>query len=92
MYGIEVFIIFSVTSFNFTVVSGSVRLDEFVLDREFLKGCFKEGFLVGAERVEAVCEFQPIIRLDAFNSIRETLNTMTDELGRGIGIMLFKCF
>ena len=55
--GIEFFIVLSMTALHFPVVSGGVGLNELMPDAELLQGGFKERFLFGSLRVQAVREF-----------------------------------
>lgn len=55
--GIEFFIVLSMTALHFPVVPGGVGLNELMPDAELLQGGFKERFLFGSLRVQAVREF-----------------------------------
>ena len=77
---IEVFIVFAVAALDLAVVSGSERLNAFVLNTKPIQGYFKERFLVGALRVEPVGKLRAVVRLDAFDGIREAFHAVLDEL------------
>ncbi len=90
--GIEVFVVFAVTALDLTVMPGSERFNAFVMNTKAIERYFKERFLVGALRVEAVCKLGAIVCLDALNSIRKAFHTMLNELRGRIRIMLFEGF
>ena len=80
MAGIEVFVIFTMAALDLPVVSRREGLNAFVLDAKLIQRNFKECFLVRTLRVEPICELGAVVRLDAFDSIREAFHTMLNEL------------
>ena len=72
MRRIEIFIVFAVRSFYFTVMSRSVRFDEFVLYATLFETRLKQCGLVSIGR-KPVCELGSVIRLYALYLKRERI-------------------
>ena len=89
---IEVFVIFSMAALDLTVVSGRKRLDEFMTNSKLSQRSFKQCFFIGALGVQTIGKLEAVVRLNAFDGIRKALYTMFDELRRGKGVVLLKCF
>lgn len=89
--GIKAFIIFAVASFNLAVMSGRKRSDQLMPDTVFHKAYLEEcRFVRTTMGCKAFGEFQFIVCLDTLNRMRESLEEMFQELGRGIGTVFFK--
>ena len=67
MRSIEFFIVLTVASFHFSIVSGRVGPDELMPNVMLLQSFFKQGLFVRALGVEAVGKFRAIVGLDALN-------------------------
>ena len=87
---IKFFVVFTVTTLHFAIVAGCVWTDKLVADAKPFQLQLKERGLIGAFRQEAVRKLGSVIRLDTFNAIRELFHNMTQENGRGIGIVFLK--
>ena len=78
---VEFLVILSVTTLNFAVMSWCIRLNQLVPNTELrqcvLKECWLRIFCIG----KAICKFAAIVRLDALDGIRKTLNTVLNEQG-----------
>ena len=92
MVSIEGFVIFSMAALDLTVMPGRERLNAFVLNTKAIQRYFKERFLVGAPRVEAVGKLGAIVRLNTLDGVREAFHTMLDELRGRIRTVLFEGF
>ena len=71
MRGIELFIIFSMTAFYLSVMSWSERADLLMPDSELFQCLLEERRLLILTFAQLICELKSIIRLDAFNRVRE---------------------
>lgn len=93
MGGIKPFIVFSVTSFYFTIMSWSKGTDQFVLDAVLHKMNLKNGrFIRTTIGTKTFGEFLPIISLDTLNRTRKSLNQMLKEQSGRIRTVLLKGF
>ena len=88
---VEAFIILPVTSFYFSVVSGSKRSDKLVSYTMFLQMNLKHSRFISLG-CETIREFRAIIRLYTFDVSRKGFNQMLQENGSTVGIMLLKAF
>ena len=81
MSGIETFIVLTMTSFHFAVVSWSKRTDQLVLYTVFQKTHLKNGgFIRTAIRTKTLGEFLPIVCLNTFNRTRKCLDQVFQKL------------
>lgn len=74
MTGIKLFIIFSVTAFDFAVVSGRKRTNFSVLNPQFGQSLFKERWQLILTVTHLIGKFKTVVRLDTLNGIRELLD------------------
>ena len=88
--GIEIFVVLAVAALNLAVVARGEDPDKLVLDAEIVKGLLKERGPHGFRAVHPVCELGAIVRLDAFNRIREFLYAMADKLCGRIRTVFFE--
>lgn len=93
MSGIEVFVILAVASFDFTIVSGSKRTDQFVADAEFIQALFKKSWVVlPVFSCETLGKLRTVIRLNTVYRQRKTPYQMLEESCRSEGVMGIKSF
>ena len=71
---VEFFAVLSVASLNFPVVSWCIRLNQLVPNPKLCKCFLKEGRFGIFGICQTVSEFTTIVRLNALNGIRKTLN------------------
>ena len=90
MRGIELFIIFSMTAFHLPVMSRRKRTNLFMPDSELFQRFFKERRLLFLAVSQLICELESIIRLNAFNGVREFLYNVLKKHSRGICVLFFK--
>ena len=76
MRSIELFIVFPVTSFHFSIVSGRVRLNQFVANTKALELGFKGSKRVAAFGQQALCKLCTVVSLHTLNRVREAFYNM----------------
>ena len=64
---IEAFLVFSVASLDFTVMSGGIRADLFVADVQEFEGLLKQSQLFIAACIEVIREFEAVVGLNTFH-------------------------
>ena len=64
---IEAFLVFSVASLDFTVMSGGLRAVVFVADVQEFKGFLKQSQLFIAACIEVIREFEAVVGLNTFH-------------------------
>lgn len=87
---VEFFVVFTVATFNFTVVPRSVRTNQLVPDAELLQSFLKERWPLAAFWKKSIREFGAIIGLDAFNNIWKLFHDMTQKSGRRVSAVFLK--
>ena len=80
MGSIEFFVIFSVAALNFSVVPGSVGLNQFVPNTKAAQLGLEGRRGIAALSQQPLCKFSPIVGLHTLNGIREALHAVLDEL------------
>ena len=92
MGSVEIFIIFSVRTFDFSVVSRCIWFDEFVtyatLFEARLEQCGRRMLRVA----EPFCKLGSVVCLNTFYPERKSFNQMFKKYGRAIGTVFLKCF
>jgi hypothetical protein len=64
---VEAFLVFSVASFNFPVMAGSIRANPLVADIQKAQGFLKLGQVIGFFGTETIGKFKTIVSLNAFH-------------------------
>ena len=90
MSSIEIFIIFSVRTFDFTVMSGSVGTNELVLNATLFEASLKQRGRRVFGVSEPFGELGSVIRLHTFDLERKPLNQMFKEQRRTVCAVFFK--
>ena len=67
MVAIETFLVFAVTAFDLTVVSGSIGTNELVFNTQSDGSCFKKCRDIARTCGEAIGELEAIVGLNTFN-------------------------
>lgn len=80
MGSVEFLVILAVTALNLTVMSWSVRPDQFVADAQVIQSLFKAGKPGGLACNQAVGKFRAVVSLDALNEVRGLLDAVLNEL------------
>ena len=78
MWSIKVFVIFPVGSFDFAIMSGSKRPNEFMNDTTLFEACLKQRWRA-APRGKEIGKFRAIIGLDTLDREAECLEHMVEE-------------
>ena len=89
---VEVFVVFSVRTFDFSVVPRCVRLDEFVtyatLFEARLEQCGRRMLRVA----ESLGKFQSVVCLNALYLKRKSFNQVFKKYGGAVSAVFLKCF
>ena len=89
MRSIKALIIFSMASFNLSVMPWCEGTDKFVPDTVFFQMHLEKRRFI-TKGGKAIRKLRAIIRLDTFNGIRKSFHTVFNKLGRRKGIMLLE--
>lgn len=93
MCGIKAFIILPVAALHFSIMAGSIGLNQFMADSQLLQPQLKDGgFIRAAMGTETLCEFLSVICLDTLNGAGECPGQMLQKQHGRIGTVLFKSF
>ena len=90
MGAVEALLIFTMASFDLSIVPGRVRTDQLVLDSQLPGGLFKQGGLVLIAG-KAVCKLEAVVRLTALDFDSATFIPPCqplEEVRGGIGRLL----
>ena len=72
MVRVKAFLVFPVAALHLAIVSGRVRMDQFVLDAQLHGGFLKKGLNVLFTVGKTVCKFRAVVSLDTFHSNTST--------------------
>ena len=92
---IEVFIIFTVRTLHFAVMSRGERSDQLVGNLSLFERALKERKIAGRGAAEALGKLKSVVGLYAFHGKAEpfeVIEHMDQELRRGISAVFFKSF
>ena len=90
MRRVEILIILAMAALDLSVMPRREDFNELMPDSELVEGFLKESRPHRFGTVHPVRELGAVVRLDAFDRVRELLHAMADELGGRIRSMLLK--
>jgi len=88
---IKAFLIFPVAAFHLTIMSGSVRANQFMLDTQLSGGFLKKGLNIPFTVGKTVCKFKTVVGLNTFHTDTPAgipLDQAFQKVGGGIGRLL----